>query len=110
MCRPSKISEDWIVKGFHIHIDGIELAVHPDHQGGVTFKKVFASTTDAQEKLAVRRAEECLQDVEERRRWYRDVERARRYLCRDAGALTELALGRGAEFTFLLAALRRMGV
>jgi len=47
MWRVSAVSEDWVDKGCHIHINQIELAVRPDHSGGLIFRKVFSSTTDA---------------------------------------------------------------
>jgi hypothetical protein len=32
MCHPSVISDDWVTKGFHLHVEGIELAVRPGNR------------------------------------------------------------------------------
>ncbi len=107
MCQPSVVAPDWVVKGCHIHVNGVELAVRPDHQGGVVFRSPFSSTSDksveAARKIAV---ENCLPDPEVRNRWVRDIERAMVSMISVRGALRDLALGRLAEFHFLLIALR----
>jgi len=56
MWRVSAVSEDWVDKGCHIHIDQIELSVRPDHSGGLILRKVFSSTTDADFDVASRLA------------------------------------------------------
>ena len=33
MWRVSAVTDDWVAKGCHIHIDWVELAVRPDHDG-----------------------------------------------------------------------------
>jgi hypothetical protein len=35
VCLPSAVADDWVKKGCHIHVHGVELTVAPDHQGGV---------------------------------------------------------------------------
>ena len=82
MCRPSPVSDDWVVKGCHIHVDGVELAVRPAHtptyQDGVVFKKVFRSTSNLAFQAAARKArEECLPDPMVRARWRRALEHAK---------------------------------
>ena len=110
MCRPSKVAVDWIVKGCHIHVNGVELAVRPDHRGGIVFKKVFRSVPPAVEAAALRAAVECLADDGHRLRWIRDIERAMVFLRSESGQFAELARGRAGELKFLLVALRRFGV
>jgi len=110
MCRISKIGDDWIVKGFHLHVHEVELVMRPDHKGGVMFKKFFQSTPDRDAQRAIGRAKELLADVAWRRRFYRELERARRFMESRGGGLADLAHGRAAEFTFLLIALRRLGI
>jgi hypothetical protein len=110
MCRASVVTDDWVVKGCHIHVDGVELAVRPDHLGGVTFKKVFASTPDDVADAAIRRARrDCLPDPAVRDRWRRDLGRAMEYVRTYHGELAELANGRQLEFRFLIVALDRYG-
>ena len=110
MCVPSVVADDWISKGCHIHVDGIELALHPDHLGGVVFSSVFSSPGDAAIEAAKRRArEECLPDNDERNRWIQSIQRAKVHLISHRGRLRELALGRVAELHFLEIALRRYG-
>jgi hypothetical protein len=110
MCRISKIGNDWVVKGFHLHVHEVELAMRPDHNGGVIFKKCFGATPDRDAQPAIGRAMELLEDVAWRRRFVRELERARRFVETSGGRLSDLANGRAAEFTFLLVALRRMGI
>ncbi len=109
MCRVSTISDDWIVKGFHLHMEGVELVMRPDHLGTIVFKKVFRSTPNKDAEAAISRAQELLEDVEWRARFHREALRAREFL-RARGLLAELARGRAAEMTFLAAALHRMGI
>jgi hypothetical protein len=110
MCRISKISHDWIVKGFHLHVFDVELVMRPDHQGGIKFKKVFQSTPDLEIVAAVNRAMELMMDRTWRALLYREALRAREYMVGDSSSLAGLARGRAAEFTFLASALKRMGI
>jgi hypothetical protein len=57
MCLASVVADDWITKGCHINVDGIELALRPDHNGGVVFRAVFSSPNTAAVNAAIRRAE-----------------------------------------------------
>lgn len=110
MCVPSVVADDWISKGCHIHVDGIELAVRPDHLGGVVFRSVFSSPNDATVQTAIRRArEECLSDDDVRKRWIQSIQRAKVHLMSHSGVLRRLAVGRVAELNFLEIALRRYG-
>ena len=110
MCLPSVVADDWITKGCHIHVDGIELALHPDHLGGVVFASVFSSPPEGAIEAAKRRArDECLPNDAERKQWIDSIQRARVHLMSRRGELRELALGRVAELHFLEIALRRYG-
>jgi hypothetical protein len=110
MCEISKISDDWITKGCHVHVGPIELALRPDHRGGILIKKFFQSTSDKDADAAVRKFRDWLEDEDNRRTLYRDIDRARRFVLGDWGLLTDLAHGRGKEFTFLLVALKKLGI
>ncbi len=110
MCRISRISSDWIVKGFHIHVYKIELVMRPDHKGGIVFKKCFRATSDEEARPAIKRAKELLEDVHWRSLFYREAVRARDYVRGESTRLEDLATGRAGEFTFLLIALRKMGI
>jgi hypothetical protein len=110
MCVPSVVADDWISKGCHIHVDGIELAVRPDHLGGVVFFSVFSSPAVAAVETAIHRAtEECLPDHDVRERWIDSIQRAKVHLMSHRGVLRPLAVGRVAELHFLEIALRRYG-
>ena len=107
MCTPSIVADDWIVKGFHIHVNGIELVVRPDHAGGVKFLPVFGPM-DNEIRLAINLAiEECLPKAGVRKKWLDSVERATLHLISQRGELRDLALGRMAEMKFLRIALER---
>ncbi len=108
MCNPSIVAEDWVIKGCHIHVDGVELSVAPDHLSGIVFQAVFSSTPTAKLLKAIKTAKEiCLPDKRVRARWIRDTERAKRYMLSYEGHLQSLANGRMLEFTFLVLALKR---
>lgn len=102
MCRASAVASDWIVKGCHIHVEGIELAVRPDGRGGIIFCEVFSSAAMAPRFAnAVRVAKEvCLADAEVRRRWITQIEGAMLNLFAETGRLRRLARGRLAELHF----------
>src|SRR6266704_1987182 len=110
MCLPSAVADDWIIKGCHIHVTGIALALRPDHLGGVVFSSVFSSPAEALVEAAKRRArEECLPNDDERKRWIASIQRAKVHLISHRGGLRELAAGRVAELHFLEIALQRYG-
>ncbi len=107
MWRVSPISDDWVDKGCHIHIDGIELAVRPDQFGQVVFRKVFSSTTDADFDVASRIAVALLMDPGFRLKLRDSVDRAMPHLLGVSGYKMAKARGRLLEFKFLLLALDR---
>lgn len=108
MCQLSPLADDWVTKGFHMKVLRIEVSMKPDHQGGITFKPVFRSTKDKDAWVAIKRAVELLQDAEWRRHFRDVIEKAIQYMTEVRGNNQQLALGRGAEFRFLLAALDRL--
>jgi hypothetical protein len=110
MCEISTIADDWIVKGLHMHVEKVEIAVRPDHKGGITYRRVFAATSEDEFGRAIAAIDLHLQDRKNRARLYRDVQRARDYVIQNTTALRELAVGRAAEFAFLMGALRKMGI
>ena len=63
MCRISAVSEDWVGKGCHVHVASVELALRPDHLGGIVFRPVFSTTDDWQLWVAARLVEAKLDDV-----------------------------------------------
>ena len=108
MCRISPVGDDWIVKGFHIHVHGIEIAMRPDHVGGIVFRKVFRSTKHDDATSAIKVASGLLHDIRWRARFRVVLGRAIEYMNEVQGDLRSLSLGRAAEFRFLAVALDRM--
>lgn len=110
MCLPSVVADDWITKGCHIRVDGIELAVRPDHRGGVVFRSIFSGPDEAAVNAAIRRAaRHCLPDDVERNRWIGSIQRAKTHLISHRGGLRPVAIGKIAELHFLEIALKRYG-
>ncbi len=108
MCRISPVSDDWTTKGFHIHIDGIELAVRPDHRGGIVFRKCFGSTSDADALRAAGIARSLLDDPAWRKRFRDAIGRGIEFLNGVEGVLHDKARGRAGELKFLRVALDKM--
>jgi hypothetical protein len=107
MCRPSTVTDDWVVKGCHIHVDGVELAVRPAHNeaylDGFVFKKVFRSTSDEAFEAAAKKArEECLTDPIVRGRWRRSLQGAIEFVRLFTGEPADKANGRQYEFLRLI--------
>jgi hypothetical protein len=97
MCQASKVTNDWVVKGCHIHIEAVELIIFPDHEGGFGFKPFFAVT--ARNRRAVADAlkvakEKCLPDPEVRKCWIRSLKQARIFMLDFRGEPSSLANGR----------------
>jgi hypothetical protein len=111
VCQASVVADDWIVKGCHIHIGNVELALRPDHRGGIVFRPVFSSTPAHDATAAVQTPETvCLVDPVVRAKWRRELERAMVYVRGYEGSLETLANGRQLEFRFLIHALDRYEV
>jgi hypothetical protein len=108
VCDPSVVSDDWVTKGFHIHINGVELALRPDHKGQLGFDAVFGSIEDAPVCAAIRFAtDNCLPNDTVRGRWLRAIDRAMLFMIGYSGVLRPLANGRMVEFKFLKLAIQR---
>jgi hypothetical protein len=107
ICRPSPIYDDWVLKGFHLHIESVELAVRPGHKKGmIVFKPVFRSDewndVDAAVRLVI---QNCLSSTTVREKWIPTLGRAMIFLNGYNGELPELANGRKYEFRRLQKAL-----
>jgi hypothetical protein len=107
MCEPSVVADDWITKGFHLTIRGVELAVRPDHLGTVVFRGVFSSDSPDAIRDATRAAQDCLNYEDVRRQWLKRIDSAMLRLDGTFGALRKLAKGRLAELHFLRIAVSR---
>lgn len=114
MCQPSKMDQDWVTKGFHLSLDGVEIAVRPTHSptylDGFKFVKFFSKRDDEFTGAAKRAREECLSDPIVRARWRRDLERGiehMRSFSRTAHA--KQANGRQFEFRWLIRHLDAFG-
>jgi hypothetical protein len=111
MCTPSVVADDWVTKGCHIKINGIELAVRPNHRGGIVFTPVFSSDVAADVQAAIAVVfRDCLPKAEVRRQWVNRIGGAMVHLGAYEGALGHLARGRLAELNFLRTALERWDV
>lgn len=105
MCDPSVVSDDWVTKGCHIHIGGVELKVISNHHGKIVFKGFFAATTEAEFNWAREIAfEECLPSSDIRQKWLKRLESARVFMNDFRSSNIKLenkANGRMLEFKFL---------
>ncbi|MBI3410318.1 MAG: hypothetical protein HY040_18420 [Planctomycetes bacterium] len=110
MCQLSKITSDWITKGCHIHVDNVEVVVRPNHLRGIVIKKVFQSTSNRDAEAAGKRVLNWLGERANRQKLFSELERAQKFMLGQSGVLESLARGRGAEFAFLKAALKRLGI
>lgn len=103
----SKIAPDWATKGFHVHVDGVELALRPGQGGSIVLKPVFHSTPTSVFIAAAGKMRSELSDLAVRQYLYREASRARDYL-RSLGA--EPATAKAGELNFLIHALKKLGV
>src|SRR5579864_4494779 len=91
ICRPSPIANDWVQKGFHIQVSGIELKVWPGHRNGmVVLKAVFPSDSRTDVDAAKRVVEQrCLSSQMVRDSWVQTLARAMEYLNGYTGELAD---------------------
>ncbi|MCA8300854.1 hypothetical protein R0290_21120 [Burkholderia semiarida] len=104
------MADDWVIKGCHIHVNGVELTVVSDHNARVDFKEVFSMTpSDRLEKAIKYAREHCLPDPAMRRRWIDRLDMARAYMLGYDGGeeLASRANGRMFEFKMLRIAIER---
>lgn len=110
MCEPSKITDDWVTKGCHIHVNGVELNIYTNHIGEIAFRPVFSSIRRALVEQAMKTAyEECLPDPATRARWIQRLKMATIFMLDYSGELHGLANGRMLEFRFIQIAINRWG-
>ncbi len=110
MCQPSKVADDWVVKGCHIHVNGVELVMRPTYDNQILFMTFFSSSEGREAEEAIRHAESnCLQDPTFRESWSKSLERARLHMLgyEGDGPLKALANGRMFEFRRLVRILER---
>ena len=108
LCDASKVAEDWVVKGCHIHIAGVELQMFPNHHAKPEFRGFFASTHPKEIEEAIRVAKnECLPDVETRVKWIVRLRMARSFMMNPHIGIPSLARGRMFEFKMLEIAIER---
>jgi hypothetical protein len=103
----SKIAPDWATKGFHVHVDGVELALRPGQGGSIVIKPVFHSTSSSAFNAAAGKMQNDLSDLAVRQHLHREAIRARDYL-RSLGVAQ--ATAKAGELTFLIHALKKLGV
>lgn len=106
-CRPSTVYDDWVYKGFHINVHGIELRVRPGHRRGmIVLKRFFCrdswADVDAARRIAI---EKCLSSGAVREKWVQTLIHAREYLNGNDAGHPERANGRKREFRYLEKAL-----
>ena len=108
MCEPSIVTHDWVTKGCHIHVNGVELNLYTDYYGRLNFRPVFSSTSGDEviEALKIVR-ERCLPDPAVQRRWIQRLQMATAFMLSYAGGLHDLANGRMLEFKFIRIAIER---
>jgi hypothetical protein len=107
MCRISAVSEDWVGKGCHVHVASVELALRPDHLGGIVFRPVFSSPDVWAIDAAARLVEAKLDDDFWRNKLKDTIERAMTHLMGVQGPFYDLARGRLFELRMLVIALER---
>jgi len=109
-CRISAVSDDWAMKGCHVHVGRVEVSIHPDNFGGVTYRSPFSSTTDKELAPAIAVVKMHLADASFLTSLISAVGRASEHMPSVEGFWAERANGRLFEFMRLLRALHRMQV
>jgi hypothetical protein len=107
MCRISAIDEDWADKGCHVHVGRVEVALRPDHLGGIVCRKVFSTTADWKIDAASKVVMEALEDSKWRHKLSNRLKGAMMYLRELEGEKQAMARGRLRELRMLLVALER---
>jgi hypothetical protein len=103
-CTPdiSSISEDWLRKGAHVKVGGVELLVLPGEGGRVVLKPYFSSTARKTAEGAMAAGELALRDRDFVQRLLSTVDRAIPYAAQNGNP------GKSAEFHFLSVALNKL--
>ena len=103
----SEFANDWQTKGFHLKIDGVEIAMRPGQNGTIVFKQVFSSTSSRTAQQSINKAYQLLQDPVVRQQFYERAINARDYLAKFG---TDAATSKAREINFLIKALEKLGV
>ena len=98
------VTDDWAVKGAHITVDGVELALRPNVNGGITFKPVFSSTNASALKNATAKAQQALNDPAFVKAMLEQVQAAKSHVVQYTNTGGP---ARSGELHFLEAALKR---
>jgi hypothetical protein len=107
-CRISKVNDDWVEKGCHVHVGNVEVALRPDHLGGVVCRKVYSRIADWELDAATKVVLEQLRKSRWRRQLRRTVKKGMVHLLGVEGEDRAAARGRLRELRMLLVALERM--
>jgi hypothetical protein len=117
VCEPSVVTEDWVTKGVHIHVMGVELNIFTTHRkSGFDFRAVFSRDEKKRKKgkkvlaAALKHIREnCLPNRKVRKRWISRLEMARQYMIDYRGELASLANGKMYDLKLIRIALERWG-
>jgi hypothetical protein len=117
VCKPSVVTEDWVTKGVHIHVMGVELNIFTTHEpSGFDFRVVFSRDKKKKRKgkkvltaalMHIRK--KCLRSKQVRKRWITRLEMARQYMIDYRGKHAGLANGKMYDFKLIRIALERWG-
>ena len=107
MCRISPVGEDWVKKGCHVHVGGVELVLSSDHLGGIVFRSPFSSAMQWELDAAAGLVTGMLDDPAWRGKLKETVEKAMAHLMGVRGTMHDLARGRLFELRMLVRALER---
>jgi hypothetical protein len=66
--RISSIAPDWVDKGCHLHVGSVEIALRPDHLGGLVCRPIFSSISDDDLRIACREMFRQMEDPDVRNR------------------------------------------
>lgn len=117
VCKPSVVTEDWVTKGVHIHVMGVELNIFTTHRkSGFSFRPVFSRDEKRKKKgkkvltAALKHIrEKCLPSRRIRKWWITRLEMARQYMIDYRGEHASLANGKMYDFKLIRIALERWG-
>jgi hypothetical protein len=111
VCKPSVVTEDWITKGMHIHVKGVELNIFTTHKkSGFGFRAVFSTTNPKRLQAALKHVrKKCLPDRNVRRRWISRLNMATIYMRNYQGVYARMANGRMYDFKLIRIAIERWG-
>jgi RHS repeat-associated protein len=99
-----QIHDDWVTKGAHIKVDGVEIKVLPGKDGEIVFKSVFSSTPEEKVRAAINKAQAALEDSAFRARLSSVVGRAVKHF----GKGTAMARAKSFELRMLVKAIAKI--